>query len=370
MKIFSNVWAPAYKQSLIAAVEAAGWEYTEIMDDTVDFVLFGKNNSYDFYVNSIPEKFKTNINLDLLHKEKMQSALRLAGVNYIPTNVIEGKDTILNFSENEIFIKPTEGGASQTPYSFAYKTYTDKQSLIDAIEMEIPGFSDGSNYLNNYVIQKAFLPSEDGYVKQYQVPVIVNHVGEISFEGLGDMKMRFEPRNDELENYYPLRNMRDLTLRNTEDDSDTYKIKEQIQQFVNFYNIKSTPMFMQWVIDTQGKSYCIDLAYHFLRQVYCTEGLSTPEFWADKLKWMLGLQPNILMPLTGWYAFYDVEILGNIEEALEYADTLGIKCPTSFIYAFGQDSKVRPFVYNGVSKEDCISKFNTFKQFLANQTPS
>lgn len=362
-------WAhvnPLFAALMLSGVSVASFE--EI--DLADCVYFGKNNNYDEYM-ALPEKLLQNINLKLTLKDKIPEQCAAAGVNFIHSEIINNADTILNFHNDNVFIKPTEGGASQTPYTFAYKTFTSKTELLALINQECPDFFTvdeiGKSKAQGHIIQQAILPSKDGYTHQYYVPCLVNGEGIVHFEGMGKLNMRLESKNDVDDVKYPIRNMRDLILRLPSDKTDQYDIFSQIQKLVNFYSIKNTPISMNWIVDSDGQAYLIDLAYNFNRQFYMTRDLCPEEFFVDKLKYVYDNQHFVMQEWDGWIANFDLEILCDIPTVIEYAKTLGIHCTPAFVFGTSESSLVRPFTCSAPTEQACRDKLQQLKEFIDSQ---
>jgi hypothetical protein len=355
---------------MLEAFTIAGIEASQLND--ADFVYFGKNRNYKFY-SSLPEKFLTNINLDLTVKDKMMDACRNAGINFITSHIIEDRSTITNFPENNVFIKPSEGGNSITPYTFTYKIYNSKTELLSTIDQECPDFftvdENGFSESKNHIIQKAFLPEEDGFTHQYFVTGLINGQGEIAKDGLGKTHMAFNSLNDEDDISYPNRHIRFGNLRNLEDNTDKYEIFSQLQQLVNFYNIKNTPFNCQFLVDETGKSYLSDLSYVFQRGLHFNENLVSREELADKIKFVYDLQPDIKMPLTGYTCMLDFLIEPDsqltMEQLITYANSLGFYTTDGWGLS-SRNAKSRTFVCRGTTEEDIRNRIEQVKTYIEN----
>lgn len=367
MKIYLPPMAPEVNQPLLEAFSIAGIEPSELND--ADFVYFGKNRYYIFY-SQLPVKFLTNINLDLTVKDKMMSACEAAGINFIPSYVIEDENTILNFSENNIFLKPVESAAQVTPYTFVYKTYTSKTELLNTINQECPDFftidETGNSKAKKHIIQKAFLPEQDGFTHQYFVAGLVNGQGEIYKDGIAKTHLEFNPLNDENDIIYTNRYLRAGSIRNLEDTTDKFEIYAQLQKLIDFYNIRNTPFVCQFMVDENSKSYLLDLGYNFQRGFHLNENVVSREEFADKIKFMYDLQPDIKIPLTGYTCLMDFLIESDIQQTIDYAKTLGIYTADGWLGSNGPNVRTKTFVCRGTSEEDIRNRIEQVKTYIQN----
>jgi hypothetical protein len=371
MKIYLPPMPTEIKTPLMEAFNLAGMNVVFSLNNLGDgdFVYFGKNNFYYFYSN-LPKKFLTNINLNLIVKDKMMDECQNAGINIIPSYIIEDENTILNFSENNIFIKPSESAAQITPYTFVYKTYTSKTELLSDINQECPNFFSidevGISISKKHIIQRAFLPESDGFTHQYFVAGLINGQGEIYKDGIARTKLAFNPLNDVDDITYPNRYLRAGSLRNLEDTTDKFEIYAQLQKLVDFYNIRNTPFACQFMLDENNKSYLLDFNYNFQRGFHLNENVVSREEFADKIKFMYDLQPDIKMPLTGYTCLVDFLIESDIQQTIDYAKTLGIYTTDAWVFSNSPNAKTKTFVCRGTSEEDILNRIEQVKTYIQN----
>jgi hypothetical protein len=353
------------------ALKITGMEQISLYNsEDADFVYFGKNNSYNMY-SSLPEKLLSNINLDLTLKDKIPKLCEDAGINFLRSDIIIDENTILNFTDNNVFIKPIEGGASQTPYTFTYKTYTSKDELLSTIQQECPNFFTVDEYnitiSKKHIIQKAFLSDNTGYTHLYLVNCYVNGLGQIYFDGLCRNKMKFEPKNDIDDIKYPIRNVRDFCLKIPSDKTDKYDIMLQTQKLIDYYSIKNTPISMNWMVDENGKSYLIDFAYNFNRQFYMTPDFCPFDFFMEKFKYVYDLHPVIENEWSGVVVNFDLEILCDIPTVIDYAKTIGVYYTPSFVIGSSSESLMKPFICTAPTEQGCLDKLQQLKDFIESQ---
>jgi len=369
MKIFNPVIMQPVAQPLNAALQLAGLVPTGVED--ADFVYFGKNNNYESY-KMLPEKFTNTVCLDLMIKSKLPELFKAAGINYIQSDVITDINVILDYPSDNVFIKPIEGALSRTPYTFVYKIFTSKTELLNTIDLECPDFFSMNEFgvieSSKHIIQKAIMPDSEGYNYQYFAPAYVNGQGQIKTEGIGASKLKFNSLNDVDDKTYPLRYLKEFSVRNTEDQTNKFDIFGQLQKLVDFYSIKNTPMNTQWLVDTDGQAYMIDFGYNYQRALYCNTNLITTEMFADKLRYVYDLQPDIKQPLTGWTGVFDLMITSDKKTLIEYANFLGIHVAETWGSATTEKSLTVPFVIRGYSEEECVNRVQTLRDYIEKNT--
>jgi hypothetical protein len=372
MKIYTPIIAKNHVNPITDALESIGMQV--VHDDTeCDFVYFGKNVNYKNYLN-VPEKFANYVNLDLTLKDKLHSLCQTAGINFIESEIIVDSNTILNFPENNIFIKPVEGGASLTNYTFVYKTFTSKTELLAKIAEECPTFFDlndeGISIAKTFIIQKAFLTDSDGLLNQYFAGVYVNGQSEMLTEGIGFTKIKFNEFNDVDDVTYPLRTLRKQYIRNMEDQTDLFGIFYQLEKLIKYYSIKNTPINTQWLVDEDGQAFLIDLAYNYQRGLYCTS-LVPKEKFAAKMKFVYDMVGANDDPLTGWNGMTDIllpEICDDTKKSniLQYAESLGFVVAESWVIGTLPVSKTIPMSFLGTSEQDCLSRLELLENYIKN----
>ena len=358
---------------MVQAFDAAGCQVTGSIDDNdIDFVYFGLN--FESVYNNVPDRYKQYSGLHLTDKKVLHNTLIAAGLNHLDSTTIVNENTIRDFSADEVYIKPLNSTGSLTPYTFVYKTFTSKDQLIQTIYNEAPDFftiqEDGSSICSTHLIQTAILPDVDGYVRQYYVPVYINGQGNIMTEGFGKINMRFNELNDIDDVIYPLRNMRDPVIRNTEDHADRYNILGQLTQLVDYCQIRNTPMHTQWLVDSDGDAYLIDLAYQFQRGTALLPGTQSLDFMIDKIQYVYDMKPVIEIPARGWIGMIDLIVTSNKQDTLEYAKSVGLLPVTTWAIASGPQTLTVPFSFNGQSEQECWDKINLVKNYISNNTPN
>lgn len=372
LKKISPVPHKNFNSPLEEACELAGIETTYSEADSADFAYFGYNNSYDYY-KTLPENLQNKVNLDLLLKSKLNICTQSAGINFLSSQVLTSEESLTQFPSQTIMIKPIEGYLSRTPYTFVYKIIKNDSELMSTILKEAPLFfqigADGNKECNKYIVQAAFGSSESDYVQTYFVAGYVNGKGDLVTEGIHDNKHSFNQLNDIDDVLYPIRNMRVLALGNTEDNTDKYSILEQLKTLIDFYSIRNTPINSQWIISEEGKAYLIDFAYNFQRSLMYYEEFCSKEFFADKLKFIYDLQPNIELPMTGWVGLVDMIISSDKESTYEYAKNLGFRLVDNWT-TIGPQSNIQIFRFTGLTEQECIEKVNLLREYIRNNTPN
>ncbi len=373
MKIYIPYRRNTYIDLMTKSFQEAGCEVARSFEDNdVDFVYFGLN--FEGAYKNVPDQYKTNSGLHLTDKEVLHNTLVSAGLNHLDSTTILDENTIRNFSANEVYIKPLNSTGSLTPYTFVYKTFTSKDELIQTIHNEAPDFfsvqEDGSSICSKHLIQTAILPDVDGYVRQYYVPVYINGQGNIVTEGFGKINMRFNDLNDIDDVTYPLRNMRDPVIRNTEDQTDRYNILGQLTQLVDYCQIRNTPMHTQWLVDADGDAYLIDLAFQFQRGTALLPGMQSTEFMIDKIQYVYDMKPTVELSARGWIGMIDLVITSDKTATLEYAKSVGLLPVITWAISSNPQSLTIPFSFNGTTEQECWDKINLVKNYISSNTPN
>jgi len=368
MKIYVPPRRNDYINTLVDLFREAGIDVAHELDDSVDLVYFGLN--FGGVYDHIPEHYKTNSGIQLTDKSVLHDTLVAAGLNCLESTVIQDLSTIENFNSTNVFIKPLSGAGSITPYTFAYKIFTSKTELINTINQEAPDFftvnEEGFSICSKHVIQQAILPAEDGYVHQYYVPVYINGQGAIVGDGIGKVNMRFNELNDVDDVLYPLRHMRDYVVRDTSNIQDPYNILGQLQQLVDYCQIKNTPMHCQWLIDELGNPYLIDASFQFQRASLLEPGLRSRELIIDKIQYVYDLNPTIEIPSTGWVGMADFIITSDKTSTLEYANSVGLIPVTTWPLVSKPECLSIPFSFTGATEQECLDKIELVRTYIAN----
>ena len=357
---------------IVDALRLLDISITNDISEEVDFVYYGNNNSYEYYA-SLPKSTTKGFPIEFLLKSHLQDMAKSAGINYLPNEVLANESTITNFPDISVILKPIQGALSRRTYSFVYKLYATKAELITDIANTDPTFfvTDESGYTpcTDYIIQQAIMPDSSGYSNLFFVPVFINGQGKMIDEGMANAKMTFNELHDIAPELYPLGNLRVETIRDTEDHSDQYNILQQLQQLIDFYSIKNTPMNMQWIVDAAGKSYLIDVGFNFQRGSYFISDIVSPEFFADKLKFVYDLQPTIQQPMTGWIGLIDLFITSDYSDTMSYIIGLGFHAVNGWMpINKNGPSKIKVFGFNFSSRKEFDEKVNLARIYIRDNT--
>ena len=372
MKIYMPPIIGPHSKPIKNALEYIGLEVTGDTE-VCEFAYFGKNNYYNGY-SILPENVKNSVNLDLTLKDKLPLLCEAAGINFIESEIITNSDTILNFPESNVFIKPIEGAASSTRFTFVYKTFSSKTELLSKIQEECPSFfeldEDGNSIAKKHIIQKAFLTGSDGLLNQYFAGVYVNGSSQLLTEGIGSTKIKFNELNDIDDFTYPFRNVRKYYLRNMEDQTNRFNILSQLQQLVQYYSIKNTPISAQWLVDEDGQSFLIDFSYNYQRGLYCTSLVATEKF-ASKMKYVYDITNTDDDPMTGWNGMTDIVLpevfdMAKKSDIIQYAESLGFVVTESWAIGTFENSKTIPMSFLGTSEQDCLSRLELLENYIKN----
>lgn len=370
MKIFMPPIIGPHSTPIKDAISRIGLE-TTIDPEDCDYAYFGKNNYHRMY-SILPENIKNSVNLDLTLKDKLPLLCEAAGINFIESEIITSSDTISNFPENNVFLKPIEGAASSTRFTFVYKTFTSKTELLSKIQEECPSFfdldEDENSIAKQYIVQKAFLTGPDGLLDQYFSGAYVNGSSQLLTEGIGSTKIKFNQLNDVDDFTYPLRNLRKYYLRNMEDQTDRFNIFSQLQQLVQYYSIKNTPISTQWLVDEDGQSFLIDLSYNYQRGLYCTSLVNTEKF-VSKMKYVYDISQTDESPMTGWNGQTDIVLSESFDmskksDIIQYAESLGFVVTKSWAIGTHETSKSIPMSFLGTSEQDCLSRLDLLENYI------
>jgi hypothetical protein len=364
MKVYSSL---INREDLITKLAAAGYEMTGIAD--ADDYLPGLMHSIDSLNNYLKENNPSRastIKLDMSYKDGLFDAITEANLNSIRTVKEASLSNIQNFG-GAFIIKPDNGYAANSTFSFVYKVFADYNEFASSVDLTYfnTNFIDNEFY-KNYIIQQSLVDT-NGEITQIFVSGFINPNSDAYIEAHHTVKMEQDSRIDNLNaviSAYPSKFKR--TTNSYSDPTsitDTYGVLAQLDQLFKFHNIKSVPFQCQALIDPNDstKVYLNDFAFKLRPQNYRLS--IKDDYLVDKFNFMYK-GDAIAIPNTTYTYYAQLDISKGITQELEEF------CNTNNIFIefnFGEKLNRRsiPFVVTGSSKAEVDTKLQNLKDFIA-----